>query len=448
MKEPESAFEKFRQTLANSITLKLAIIGILLLLMNIPLHQVDGLIRERQNHLLTAKRDIQNSFGTNQTIIGPELTIPYEKKTYTALLNGKVKENVETFNAHFLPDVLEIEGNIDPKERNRGIYTVNVYEAGLKLTGNFDIPTHDIWNEEDIIIHWEKAYFTLGVEDQKNINDVSMFVNGKEYEITSEPSKSGIIHHGLHINYDLSESRDQMNFAINLNINGSNYLDFVPVGKETKVKLNSKWKDPSFYGSFPPLDGPTEVTEQGFNAEWKVFHLNRSIPQKYIGKLTDFTPYNFGVKLFESVDDYTKIERSIKYAMLFISLTFVTFFFIQIINKVKIHPFQFIIVGLALTVFYILLLSLSEHFGFDLAYLFAAIGIILQISLYVRAIFKSWKLGGLMVILLSTLYVFIYVIIQLATHSLLMGSIGLFIIIGVLMYLSRNIDWSLNKKLE
>jgi inner membrane protein len=214
---------------------------------------------------------------------------------------------------------------------------------------------------------------------------------------------------------------------------------FVPLGKQTKVNLKSKWQNPSFTGAFLP--DKRDVGVNGFNATWEVLHLNRPYPQIFKGQIEGIGDSSFGVNLIVPVDEYQKSMRSAKYAVIFITLTFLIFFFVQVINGVRIHPIQYLIVGLALCIFYTLLIALSEHIPFIYSYLISSISIIGLITLYAKSIFKDNKLTAIICLILTMLYLFIYSIIQMEDYALLMGSIGLFIVLATIMYLSRKINW-------
>jgi inner membrane protein len=229
-------------------------------------------------------------------------------------------------------------------------------------------------------------------------------------------------------------------FSFDLNLNGSQSLNFIPLGKETNINLASKWANPSFDGAFLP--DQRQVSKDGFTAQWKILSLNRNYPQSF----SESDSYSikdsaFGVKFLVPIDQYQKITRSVKYAIMFIALTFLTFFFVEIFNKKRIHPIQYLLVGFALLVFYTLLLSISEHTNFNFAYILSSIATIILITLYSKAIFKNNFLSLLLGCILIILYGFMYVVLQLQDYALLMGSIGLFIVLAAVMYASRKIDW-------
>ena len=222
-------------------------------------------------------------------------------------------------------------------------------------------------------------------------------------------------------------------------MNGSKHLYFTPVGKTTRVHINSNWNSPSFTGSYLP--DSREITDSGFVANWQVLHLNRNYPQVWKHEIYPLNSSNFGVDLLFPVDEYQKSYRSTKYAIMFISLTFIIFLFIEIINKRRVHPVQYLMVSAGMLIFYTLLLSLSEQFGFNIAYLISSFAVVSLTTYYTYIIFKSGKLTGLAGTVIGLLYVFLFTILQIQEYSLLLGSIGLFLILALVMYLSRKVDW-------
>jgi inner membrane protein len=228
-------------------------------------------------------------------------------------------------------------------------------------------------------------------------------------------------------------------FKIDLSLRGSQNLYFIPVGKETYAGMSSPWDAPSFVGSFLP--GNRTVNKDGFNASWKILHFNRNYPQQWTGQEQSFAKSEFGVYFLVPMDHYLKSLRSSKYSILVIALTFLVFFLVEIMMKQRIHPIQYVLVGLSLSLFYALLLSISEQVGFDLAYMISSIMIILLIYLYSRTIVKNARAALMMLGFLVLNYGFIYVIIQLEEYSLLVGSIGLFIALSITMFVTRKINW-------
>jgi inner membrane protein len=440
-----SFFEKLNNWIKQSITIRLITIGILILLLLIPVSMVESLIREREERQNEAIREVSSKWGEQQTISGLVLTVPY--KTYEKVYedekanNFKLVESIEY--AHFLPEELNISGNISPEIRYRGIYEVIVYNSKIKLSGSFSSPDLEEWKIDDQYILWDNAFISLGLSDLRSIQeDISIKWNDHQYFFNPGVESNDVIQNGISTRLPMMKKdsgASSYKFSLNLNFNGSSSLNFIPLGKVTKVDLQSAWKNPSFDGAFLP--DTREINKDGFTASWNVLHLNRSYPQKFRNTVEGIQQSAFGVNLIVPVDEYQKSMRSAKYAVMFITLTFLIFFFVQVLNGVKIHPIQYLIVGLALCVFYTLLIALSEHIPFKFSYLISSVAIISMITLYAKSIFNQKTLTRLIGLILILLYLFIYSIIQMEDYALLMGSIGLFIVLATIMYLSRKINW-------
>jgi inner membrane protein len=235
------------------------------------------------------------------------------------------------------------------------------------------------------------------------------------------------------------ETGEAYSFSFDLNLNGSTGLLFSPVGEETSVQIESNWSNPSFAGGFLPSQ--REVDADGFRSEWNVLHLNRNFPQQWKGANKEVASTTFGVDLLLPVDEYQKTMRTAKYAIMFIGLTFLTFFMIELLSVNSIHPVQYLLIGFALLIFYTLLLSISEYVVFGLAYLIASVAIISLITIYSYTVLSDSSKTGVVFGILSLLYGYLYILLQLQDVALLMGSIGLFLVLACVMYLTRNIDW-------
>lgn len=440
-----SFFEKANLWIKNSITIRLITIGILILVLLIPVSMIKDLIHEREYRQQDAINEVSSKWGNSQTITGLVLTIPYY--TYTKVYDSQDKEKYKLVQtreyAHFLPEDLNIAGQITPEVRYRGIYEVIVYNSDIKLQGKFAKPNFEEWKIDNANIIWNDAFVSLGLSDLRGIQkSVYVLWNGESFSFNPGVETKDVIDNGISTKVNLGNTdapNSKWDFSVNLNFNGSSNLNFVPLGKTTKVSIKSKWETPSFDGAFLP-DQRT-INKNGFTANWDILHLNRSYPQSFRNSTTGIYESKFGINLLVPVDEYQKSMRSAKYAVMFITLTFLIFFFIQILNRVKIHPIQYIIVGLALCVFYTLLIALSEHINFNISYLISSVSIITLITLYAKSIFNNKMLTRLICLILIILYLFIYSIIQLEDYALLMGSVGLFIVLGTIMYLSRKIDW-------
>lgn len=404
--------------------LKGGIILVVILLLLIPISMVKSLITERSNSKEQVLRDLGLKWGYEQQIKGPFLVVPFEDE--------KTKDIAY---AYFLAEDLKIEGDILPETRSRGMYEALCYQSKLKFEGKFTFPNVSKLNIKEEQVDWSKAFFVINMSNISTIKNELIFnVNGKPFDVTTSSSKS-LNAPGLVVDFPLNpENRDVVyDFQFKLDLNGMDTLSFTPVGQHTVLDLKSSWKTVSFTGDFLP--DTREITDNGFVAKWEIFDKNDS-----------YRDATIGVSLLMPVDNYQKIMRSVKYAMLFIALTFMAFFLIEILSKKRIHPIQYVLVSFALIMFYALLLSISEYIGFDWAYLISAIAVVTMITTYTRSVLKNNKQVLGFSVFLSCLYLFLYVVIQLETMSLLFGSIGLFVMLGGVMYMSRKIDWYNLKK--
>ncbi|MBL4657564.1 MAG: cell envelope integrity protein CreD [Flavobacteriales bacterium] len=437
----QSSLSKINNWFKNSIMVKLASIGFLMLMLMIPTSMIESLIWEREMRSNDVMNEVSSGWGRAQTITGPMLTIPYN--SYYRDKDDKLRYIVKY--AQFLPNDLNFEGAVEPEIRYRGLYKVVLYNSTLKITGNFPQPSFKDWGVPPENIKWNEARISIGITDMRGIQEsIEMDWNGKSFVFNPGIENNADLNSGVSTNVDLSGSdstNTQYNFSLNLDINGSRSLNFVPLGKETNVAINSSWGSPSFDGSFLPDTREIAKDGSGFTANWKVLHLNRNFPQKWIDDAKNIGSASFGVRFLFPVDHYQKSMRSAKYANMFLFLTFLIFFFVEIINKTRIHPIQYLLVGFGLSIFYALLISLSEHISFDAAYLIGSAAIIALITGYSHTIFNNAKLTALMGTVLVALYIFLFSILQMEDYSLLLGSLGLFIVLAIVMYLSRKFKW-------
>ena len=420
----------------NKLGLKLLIIGALILVLLIPSAMIMSLIRERQIRRDDAVFEVSEKWGQDQTVSGPVISIPFK----TFFKDKKGNWTVYTHYAHFLPDDLSIEAVVDPEIRYRGIYEVVLYNTSLKLKGNFSSLNMKKFNIPAKDILWDESFLSVGITHMKGIKE-SIIVKWNDSEIKVNPGieSNDILASGFSTRINIKPDNENMKFSLEIDLNGSRGLHFAPLGNETNVNIVSNWKNPSFIGEFLPEN--REVTDEDFSANWKVLQLNRNYPQAWTGNKYNIESSTFGVELLLPVDEYQKNMRTVKYAIMFILLTFLAFFMMETLNKKKIHPFQYLLVGTALIIFYTLLLSISEHLSFKYAYLIASVATIALITAYTKSVLKDKKLTSIIALILIILYCFLYVLLQLQDYALLLGSIGLFVILAVVMYISRKIDW-------
>lgn len=417
----------------NKLTVKVIVIGILMLLLLIPITMISSLIHERESTAESAIQEVQDKWSNAQTIVGPVLVIPYTRNDKAKSLGRK----------YILPEDLRIAGNVQTEVLKRGIYEIVVYNSPLKISGKFVIP--DEFKNMDVnTIFTNNISFDLGLSDLKGINEL-VKVNWGGETLSLNPGVSNkLFDTGLSSKINIASLKNEggvIEFSISLDLKGSKALKFTPTGKTTSVNISSNCTTPSFKGTFLP--DKREINDAGFTSSWKVLYLNRNYGQFIDSdQNVDLSESFFGVDLRIPVQQYQQSIRSVKYAFLIIILTFVISFFVEIKQKKNIHPFQYLLTGLALCMFYSLLISLSEHIGFGMAYLTAAIMTVLLLTFYFMGVLKIKKTALTIGALLTVLYTYIYVLIQLETYALIAGSIGLFLILAIVMYYSQKINWS------
>lgn len=437
-----------KRRLRDSTFFKLAAIGGLVFVLLIPLGMVDSLIAERQARRGQVAEEVARSWGNGQVLSGPVLTVPFHEHSRDD--KGKINSTWTSY-ARFLPETLDIDGVVEPERRNRGIFEVAVYRADLRWKGTFRRPDLSAYKVQPEDVLWEDAWIAMGIPDLRGIRSgVGMSWGGRVLQLEPGGKEEGLWDTGLRTRVPgLKDGKegDIYAFAFEVGLNGSSTLHFIPVGKQTRVSLRSDWPSPSFAGAFLPET--RRVTGTGFEAVWNVSWFGRSYPQQWrLDKAETLAPVHaldasaFGVELFLPVDSYQKTERSVKYGVLFLLLTFLTFFLYEVFNPFSLHPIQYLLVGSAICLFYLLLLSLSEHLPFGLAYTAGAAATVLLIGGYSAAILRGALRAVLMTAVLGGLYGYLYVLLQLEDYALLLGSIGLFLILALVMYLTRKIDWA------
>ena len=434
--------KKIADGLRGSVILKMLFIGALILLLLIPLNMIIAVILERETTRAYAEGDIIGLWGGEQVVGGPILTVPYIMRKKDQ--DGNIQEFREL--AHFLPESLRFSGNVIPQTRSRGIYEVTVYNAEIGISGAFKRPDFSDWRIMDSDILWEDAYLSVELPDMRGLKEKVRLVWGRQ-EMDFQAGKGSLGMFAGEIWSPVSGVRgwppeERASFSLSLVMSGGRSLSFLPLGAETRVALSSPWVSPSFSGSFLPAS--RTLSEDGFEAEWYVLSLARSYPQKW--KHGEIDPESvhmswFGVDLMVPVDSYMKTLRSVKYGILFIFLPFVTLFLFEVFSGIKIHPLQYLLVGFATTLFYLLLLSVSEHLSFNLTYLLSSLATVSLITFYSNAVLTTWRRTAVLAPVLSSAYLFLYVLLQSEDYALLIGSLGLFVILAGIMIVTRRVDW-------
>lgn len=421
---------------SNSILIKAIITGVLILVMLIPTFYVQSLVSEREQRQKEVVSEVTNKWSKQQTFTAPYIYITYQNQEN----NDTGKPITVKRDLIFLPENLKVDGNIAAEERPRSIYKVLLYKTDVNAAGNFQLklPSDISVNQ----LNFSDAKICLGVTDFKGVEEKMVVkFNNKDYELESGLPTSQIDSNGLSSNIALSmqDFEKPIEFSVKAKLKGSEQLKFVPLSANSSFNLKSTWSNPSFDGNVLPTS--RTVDEKGFQANW-IFNkanlpFNTNIKQSSFNK----NNFAFGITMVQPADQYVKTMRSVKYAILFIGLTFALFFIIELMQSKPFHPVQYVLVGLGLIIFFTLLLSMSEFILFDYAYIIAAIATILLITLYAKSHFKSFKTASVFASVLTALYGFIFILIRLEDTALLVGSIGLFIVLALIMYASRKINW-------
>ncbi len=414
-----------------SLTIKMVLLGVLGVFLLIPLEMIKSIIKERQKNSEKVKQEIAFQWAGAQDVIGPVLNIPVR-----VFPSSKESEPFKTV-FHIMPENLSIIGNINTEIRHRSIYKAAVYTADLNLSGNFDIPELTTGEKNEIL--WNEAYYSLGISDNRGLRGK---VNFEADSISTEAipglKETEVNRSGITFQASVDGKKQNIPFSVTLKLSGSENLSFAPVGRTTTVNLHSAWQSPGFSGNFLPEE--RTVTRNGFNAKWLITDLNRNFPQEWTGG--SFNPENdsFGVDFILTVNHYQKSLRSAKYGILFIALTFLALLFAEFTAREKIHVFHYLLVSLGLVLFFSLLNALSEHIGFNLAYIIAAVSTIGLIAFFIGTLIKR-KLTVIFISgLLTMLYSFIFVLLTLNDWAYLAGNLGLFVLLAITMRLSVKLN--------
>ena len=426
----------------SNVLLKLVLVLSIVIALLIPMFMITGLIGERQNRQADAEQEIQHTWAGEQVLGGPLLRVPYLRQT---LDDQGIARTYREF-LTVLPESMDVQTEVTPEVRRRGLFSAVVYTAQVRVRGHFaplDPSRHRIAPEA---LRWQDAQLLFSVSELRGIAASPRWTwLGEAVEAEADAPAESWLQQALVVNAPAAIPPSGGDLTLELTLRGSRRLDVVPVGRQSEVQMDSPWADPSFRGGFLPSQ--SSVGDDGFDAQWSVPHFARRFPQSW----TSVEPpadlnlalhgASFGVVFLPALDFYQQVSRCTKYAALFIGLTFGLFFLFEVLNGLRIHAVQYLMVGSAICVFYLLLLSISEHLGFDLAYLAGAAGTAVLITAYsasvLRARRRAWMLAGVLTVLYGTLYV----LVQLETYALLLGSVLLFLVLATVMASTRHLDW-------
>ncbi|MGH8224230.1 MAG: cell envelope integrity protein CreD [Woeseiaceae bacterium] len=428
--------------LQRSTSLKATIIAVLILVLLIPIAMIRGVIDDRMLVSSGARADIMRSWGSEQLVAGPILVVPGE-----IVRSDGYGQKVEETLLHILPEQLDFDAVLYPEVRYRGLHKFPVYRAELRISGTFTRPALEGLRVRAEALDWAGAFMALAVTDARAITATpSLELGGRRVRFAAGGQKISAfppqIVAPVGALIAASEAGTSVPFELVLALNGTDSLRFLPLGDTTGAAVRSTWPSPSFGGDYLPQS--REVTDGGFSARWEVSSLGRALPSLWLQGAVDQSvalQSAFGVTLYMPVGLYQQTLRATKYAVLFIGLSFVAYFLFETLGALQLHPLQYLLVGFANALFYLLLLSLAEHTGFGPAYLASAVASTLLIAGYSRAVLGRTRSALLMGLVLAALYAFLYLILQAEDYAMLAGALGLWVVLAAIMYLTRRIDW-------
>lgn len=435
--------------LQNSIFVKLGVVCGLVIMLLIPLSMIRGVVLERSGYRALVVQDIAATWTGEQLLVGPIINLPYQVRYQERRWNKHTEayEHVEKLrweSASLMPETLNIVGSIPVEKRFRGIYGVPVYAASLQISGSF--AAADVAAIRAATKGFEKfgnGEFALAVGDVRGIDAVpSLDWNGQPVSFVPGSGMRGI-GEGIHAPLTVDELKAPMQFSMHLQLRGSTALRFAPLAGSVSVKLDSPWAHPRFDGRFLPVT--RRVGADGFAAQWRTSSFSSGAPQLLEncvnGQCDQLASGAFGVQFIETVDLYQKVTRALKYGVLFIGLTFVAFFLTESLTARILHPLQYLLVGISLAMFYLLLVSLSEHIGFANAYALSTFACVTLIWRYLSGVLASARIGLAFAAGIASLYSMLFVILRSEDFALLMGSALLFAMLAGIMLLTRRVNW-------
>ncbi|WDI33013.1 cell envelope integrity protein CreD [Hyphococcus flavus] len=438
-----------------SFGLKLILVGALAFLLWLPAMLVYGLVFERSTRADEVRRDIYERAGGEQSISGPVIIAPATVETGKRKSDGEPV--LETVFFTFTPKELSIDAAIDASQRRRSLYEATVYDADIIMTGKFEALAPPAWPNDIQKIHWDCAILALKLGDNSALkgirNTPTLVINNKPHDGAFEPgvmltatgrynSEISQTAPGISTGLPITAPEQGFQFQLVAPMSGGGSLYFSPVGEETSVTMRANWPDPSFQGAYLP--DTHNITAEGFVAEWRIPYLARNLPRSFAveGGLTALDAGNrFGVVLIDAASPYQSVNRALKYALMFLGAVFLTFFIFEVMTNARAHPAQYILLGLAQVIFYLLVLAFSEHFGFEAAFFGSAAATVLLSSAYAATVFHSFLRGLIALIAFSGAYGLIYLLMKSEDYALLIGSVTAFGAIALTMYVTRHLDW-------
>lgn len=424
---------------------KILIIVGLTLLLCIPLRMIGVTIWERSSTRDQVRAEFSENTAGSQWIGGPILVQPYRQRHVEKTVDDKGKERSSIYwtneRQYWLPEMVDARVTLENKPRYRGIYKVQLYQSVVHLESAFDLKANPPQTAGDDVV-LDEPYLSFGVADVRGLNATPrLLINGDTVKLAADPRLQAFAS-GLHAPLP-ALGMSPLKIEMDLELKGMESFHVLPLGRDTLVAMASSWPHPSFTGRFLP-ESP-RINADGFTARWRTNFLATNTEKNFSdcmsGVCADFVKNLMGVKLIEPVDIYLQSERAIKYGFLFVSLAFSVFFMFEIRRDLRIHPVQYLLVGGAMTLFFMLLVSLSEHLAFAWSYLVAATACTLLLWYYVSHVLHGMWRGAGFASLLAILFAVLYALLQSEDYALLLGSTLLFGVLALVMILTRRLDW-------
>ena len=428
--------------------IKFMLIFIMVLLFLIPIHMIKDLIEDRQDYKDDAIESIIVPLGKTAGFQGISIAVPYKFHKESVDSNGNRYTESETKYVIFAPDSYKLDFDVNPYHLTRGIFKVPVFNGQIQMEASFDNFDFTYFNIEKKDVMLKDAVLIMGISNPKNItSQPNLTINGLELPVS--PIKyDSISPFSTSIYYTLSgiDFSKKLNLEGIVSFQGGEKIRIRPIASDNTINMTSSWKSPSFSGGWLPQE--RHLDDNGFSAMWSIAGLSTVFPKSWLAENT-FSPESVEVSFIVPVDAYQKTTRSVKYALLFLVIPFVALMVCEVFSKIRIHPIQYGLIGFADIMFYLLLLSISEHITFDLTYLICSLSVCVTTLLYAMVILKNLKWGILLSLVQFVSYIFLYGTLQAEDYALLIGSLGLFTVVVLLMFITRKIDWyEITKKKE
>ncbi|MCH8620291.1 cell envelope integrity protein CreD [Undibacterium sp. TS12] len=455
-----------------SLFFKIFLIGLLAIFIYVPLTMIQSTIWERMRYRDEAVRSITADSVSEQMIVGPVLVIPYtetwEEDSVDATTQKVMHRQMSASKEHFVyPNEMQVVGKVSTDQRYRGIHQVLVYTGEHTISGDFNLPVLASLVSKDktksAVSLTETPYITMGLSDTRGLQNFPKLKWNEQVFEFRQGSQLSAFTHGIHANIDGLQltAASTVKFKLDLLLDGIEKLSFVPIAKNNQVTLSSSWPHPQYGGRFLPSPKGRVRNESGFSANWNISALSSNAQQQFnslesAGHAVRMTSASsstedagavptsidtFNVSFIEPVNIYSQADRAVKYGLMFVALTFAAFFLFEVLKQLPIHPIQYLLVGLAMAIFFLLLVSLSEKISFVLAYLSASVACIVLIGFYLSHVLRDWKRGFGFGGALTVLYGILFGLLQSESNALVMGSILLFAVLSAIMVVTRKVDW-------